>query len=124
MAEEEVPLLPPGETVSELKDLNRTQIIFLDPESKKVETIIATGPFGVTEYDPEAKKWVSLGEDDTWRVRNLFNDYIKYHTDWKNERAFDENNKSLALIKFSDGSLNEEWLKENAIFAGDVLKEE
>lgn len=104
--------------------LNIQDFIFLDPETRKVITILSLSPIGMHEYDPEAEKWVALGDSDTWRVRDLFNNYVKYQTDWENEKAFDENNKSIVLSKYSDGSLDEAWLKENTIFAGDVLKEE
>jgi hypothetical protein len=124
MAENITSLMPDNEAVSDKTTLNNVQIIFLDPKTRKVVTILGTGPFGTSEYDPKAKAWANLGESDTWRVRDLFNNCIKYETDWKNDNAFDENDKSLALIKFSDGTLDEKWLKENAIFAGDVLKEE
>lgn len=120
---EPLELLADDEPISKATTLNHNVYFFLNPESRKVEAVIASGPFGVSEYDADAGKYVPLGESETWRVRNLFNTSVKYITDWKNPNAFDENDKSIALEKYSDGSLDEAWLKENAKFAGDVSTE-
>ena len=116
-------LLADDEPISKVTTLNHNVYFFVNPETRKVDAVIASGPFGTSEFDPEAGKYVPLGESETWRVRNLFNTSVKYLTDWKNPNAFDNNEKTIALDKYSDGSLDEAWLKENAKFAGDVPTE-
>jgi hypothetical protein len=116
--------LPASDPVSNLTKLSHNVFIFVDPETRTPVRILAQGPFGMTEYDKAAGRYVVLGDESYDYVYELFNDFVKYTVDWDNQAAFDENEKSLALSKFSDGTLDEEWLKENTIFAGDVSKEE
>lgn len=112
------------QTVSNVTTLGHNVYVFVDPATREVQTILGMGPFGITEYNKDEDRYVLLDNSDTYKVRSLFNDYVKYAFDWKNEAAFDENNKSIALSKFVDGSLDEEWLKQYTKFAGDVLTEE
>ncbi len=109
------PLLADDSPISNKKTLDITINILLNPETKEVEAIISDDPFGVAEYDKDAKLWVPLHPEDTWRVTGLFNDSIRYVVDWSNKDAFDKNNKSIALSKYADGTLDEEWLDENTI---------
>jgi hypothetical protein len=111
-------------TVSGLSKLSHNVFIFLDPETRSVARILAQGPFGVTEYDKDSGRYVVLGDKDMEYIYDLFDNYVKYTVDWDNEAAFDENQKSLALSKFSDGTLDEAWLKENTNFAGNPVTEE
>jgi hypothetical protein len=117
-------LLAGEESISNLTKLGHNVFIFVDPETRDIVTILAQGPFGVTEYDKEAERYVVLGDKDMEYIYDLFNNYVKYTVDWDNQGSFDKNDKSLALSKYSDGSLDEAWLKENTTFAGDVSAEE
>jgi hypothetical protein len=111
------PLLADDSPISNRKTLGVSIHILLNPETKEVEAIISDDPFGVSEYDKDAKVWVPSHPEDTWRITGLFNDSIDYVVDWSNKNGFDENNKSLALIKYSDDTLDEQWLEENTILA-------
>lgn len=109
--------LAPAEAISRKKTLNTKIYIFLDPESKEVDSIIADFPFGLCSYDKDLDRWVATPTNYSWRIHELFNNYISYEVDWKNDQAFDEKNKSLALVKYVDGTLDENWLEENTIFS-------
>jgi hypothetical protein len=115
---------PLENTVSGVTTLRNEIYVFVDPETREVQTIIGVGPFGTSEFNKDENRYVSLDASDTYKVRSLFNDYVKYLVDWKNTLAFDKNDKSMVFSKFVDGTLNEEWLKQNTIFVGDVLKKE
>jgi hypothetical protein len=95
--------------------------IYLNPENGKVETILSYGIFGDSEYDPEAKRWVALGEEDTWRVRDLGLKCDKYKVDFDNESDFDFDGSNMTLKKFSDGTLDKEYLQENTILVNEAL---
>jgi hypothetical protein len=88
-----------------------------------VETILSSGVFGDSEYDPEAKRWVALGEEDTWRIRDLTNRSSRYKINWENETDFDFDGKVITLKKFSNGTLDKEYLDENTIFVNNPLTE-
>jgi hypothetical protein len=111
------PLLADDESISNKKTLGVSIHILLNPETKNVEAVISDDPFGVSEYDKDEQVWVPAHPEDTWRITGLFNESIDYLVDWSNKDAFDKNNKSLALIKYSDGTLDEQWLEENALLA-------
>jgi hypothetical protein len=95
--------------------------IYVDPETDKVETIISSGPFGESEYDPNAKRWVALGKEDTWRIRDLINRDSRYMVDWDNDSDFDFEGKIITLKKFSDGTLDSKYLNKNTIFVNEPL---
>lgn len=110
-----------AEQESTRKDANYDIFVYVDPETSAVETIMSFGPFGDSEYDPEAKRWVALGEEDTWRVRDLTLRSSRYAIDWDNESDFDFDGKIITLNKFSDGSLDEKYLKKNTVFVNEPL---
>ena len=110
-------LLPPGETPSSKTVLNHDIFIFVQPETKEIETVISVGGLVNAEYDPEARAWVALAEEDTWRVRDIFNRLTRYKVDWNNEEDFDEESTSITLKKYADGILDEAHLKKNTILA-------
>lgn len=95
--------------------------IYVNPETGKVETIVSYGLFGDSEYDPEAARWVALGEEDTWRIRDLGLRCDKYKVDWDNEADFDFEGKNITLKKFSDGTLDEKYLQKNTLFVNEAL---
>jgi len=111
-----------GESISTKTSLNYDIYIYVSPKTGKVETVLSFGGFGDAEYDPKGKGWVALTTEDTWRVRDLTNNYIQYKVDWDNKSEFDENLESITLQKYADGSLDENYLKENAIALGGPLK--
>lgn len=111
------PLLAADEPISNKTSLDMSIHILLNPETKQVEAIFSDDPLGVSEYDKDEKAWAPCLPEDTWRITGLFNDSIRYVVDWNNSDAFDKNNKSLALSKYSDGTLDEQWLEENTILA-------
>jgi hypothetical protein len=110
-------LLPPGETSSSKTVLNHDIFIFVEPETKEIETVISVGGLVNAEYDTEARAWVALAEEDTWRVRDMFNRLTRYKVDWNNEEDFDEELTSITLKKYADGNLDEAHLKKNTILA-------
>ena len=116
------PLLADDEGISNKKTLGVSIHILLNPETKNVEAIISDDPFGVSEYDKDAQVWVPSHPEDTWRITGLFNDSIDYVVDWSNKNGFDRNNKSLALLKYSDGTLDEQWLDENTLLANNPVR--
>jgi hypothetical protein len=89
--------------------------IYLNQATGKVETIVSYGLFGTSEYDPEAARWVALGLEDTWRLRDLGTKADMYKVDWDNDSDFD--------IEFSDGTLDESYLKKNTILVREALSE-
>lgn len=115
--------LPENESVSKKTTLGRKIYIFLDPKTREVVDILADGAFGISYYNKEKDQWVLAPGNYSWRVHDLFNDYVNYVVDWKNDEAFDENNKSLALVKYVDGTLNEEWLEEYTLFGSNPARE-
>ncbi|NBW15480.1 MAG: hypothetical protein EBR82_46585 [Caulobacteraceae bacterium] len=115
--------LPENESVSKKTTLGRKIYIFLDPKTREVVDILADGAFGISYYNKEKDQWVLAPGSYSWRVHDLFNDYVNYVVDWKNDEAFDENNKSLALVKYVDGTLNEEWLEEYTLFGSNPARE-
>jgi hypothetical protein len=110
-----------AEQESTRKDANYDIFVYVDPETRGVETILSFGPFGDSEYDPEARRWVALGEEDTWRVRDLTLRSSRYAIDWDNESDFDFDGKIITLQKFSDGSLDEKYLQKNTTFVNEPL---
>jgi hypothetical protein len=110
-----------AEQESARKDANYDIFVFVDPRTGEVETVMSFGPFGDSEYDPEARRWVALGEEDTWRVRDLTLRDFRYAIDWDNESDFDFDGKIITLNKFSDGSLDEKYLRKNTIFVNEPL---
>jgi hypothetical protein len=96
--------------------------IYVEPETGEIETVLSFGGFGSGEYDPEARAWAATNVEDTWRIRELSNNYNKYKIDWKNEADFDENMDSITLQKYADGTLDEDYLKKNTIFLDGPLK--
>jgi hypothetical protein len=97
--------------------------IYLNQETGKVETIVSYGLFGTSEYDPEAARWVALGLEDTWRLRDLSTKADMYKVDWDNDSDFDIEGKNVALKKFSDGTLDKNYLKKNTILVREALSE-
>ena len=97
--------------------------IYLNPETGKVETIVSYGLFGSSEYDPEAARWVALGTEDTWRIRDLGTKCDMYKVDWDNDSDFDIEGKNVALKKFSDGTLDANYLKKNTTLVREALSE-
>jgi hypothetical protein len=95
--------------------------IYVDPTTNSVETILSSGAFGDSEYDPEARRWVALGEEDTCRVLDLTNRDSRYKIDWENDADFDFDGKIITLKKFSDGTLDENYLKSNTLFVNNPL---
>lgn len=120
---EEQKALPEGESISKKTTLGRKIYIFLDPTSREVVDVIADGALGISVYNKEKAQWVITPASHSWRIHDLFNDYVYYIVDWKNDEAFDENDKSLALVKYVDGTLNEEWLEEYTLFGGNPAVE-
>jgi len=108
-------LLAPDEPISEKNSLGYEISIHVNPETREIETIVSNGPFGPSEYDPKAEAWIAMGIEETWRLRDLENNSVIYKVNWKNDNDFDENDDCITLKKYSDGTLNEEYLKENAI---------
>lgn len=111
------PLLAEDEPISNRTSLDMSIHVLLNPETKQVEAIFSDNPLGVWEYDKDEKAWAPCHPEDTWRITGLFNDSVRYVVDWNNKSSFDENNKSLVLSKYFDGTLDEEWLEENTILA-------
>ena len=111
------------EPISRTTSLGYTISIYLDPKTRKVDSIFSEGPFGTSEYDPEGESWVALETSDTWRLRDLENNSIIYHVNWKNDNDFDENDDLITLKKYSDGTLDEEYLKANAVSIAASIKE-
>lgn len=110
----------PNESPSSREDLDYDIFIYVSPTTGNVESVLSFGPFGESEYDPEARRWATLGTEDTWRVRQLQKLNKRYKIDWQNDRDFDDEMHIITLKKYADGSLDEEYLKENAILANNV----
>lgn len=110
-------LLAEDEPISNKTSLNMAIHILVNPETKQVEAVFYDSPLGVAEYDKDAQAWAPCLPEDTWRVTGLFNDSIRYVVDWNNSSSFDANSKSIAISKYSDGTLDEQWLEENTILA-------
>jgi hypothetical protein len=111
-----------GEGVSSKTDVGYDIFIYVRPNDGKIETILAFGPFGDSEYDPETRRWASLGEGDTWRVRELHKTSKRYKIDWDNDEDFDRDMHIITLQKFADGTLTEDYLKNNAILVNNAPK--
>jgi hypothetical protein len=111
-----------GEPASSKTALNYDVHVYADPKTGNIETILSFGGFGDAEYDPEGQGWVALSTEDTWRVRDLTNNYNSYKIDWNNEAEFDEDLESITIQKYNDGTLDEAYLKKNAIFLNGQLK--
>jgi hypothetical protein len=110
------------DTVYSTTTLNYDIYIYVEPTTGEIETVLSFGGFGDGEYDPEADAWVATTVEDTWRIRELTNNYNKYKINWKNKEDFDENMESITLKKYADGTLDEAYLKENTIFVDGPLK--
>jgi hypothetical protein len=95
--------------------------IYFNTEAGKVETILSYGIFGDSEYDPGAKRWVAIGEEDTWRVRDLGLKCDLYKVDFDNEADFDFEGDNMTLKKFSNGTLDEKYLQKNTILVNETL---
>jgi hypothetical protein len=117
-------LLPGDKPNTELKTFNTSVYIYLEPESRKIETIISYGPFVTSEYDPEADAWVPVDNGDGDRLFMYRNEYASYLIDWNNDEAFDENDKSIVYQKYADGTLTEEDLKKYCIFNGEAPEDD
>lgn len=115
MEQDDFQYLADDEPISKATTLGHDIFVYLDPETREVTTIVSEGPFGASEYDPEAALWVAMGAEDTWRIRDLDNNSIQYKIDWKNDNDFDENDDLITLKKYAEGTLDEEYLKANAI---------
>jgi hypothetical protein len=109
-----------NEAPSSKTDLSYDIFIYVAPETGDIKAILSFGPFGESEYDPEAKRWATLGTEDTWRVRDLQKSNKRYKIDWDNDNDFDSEMHIITLQKYSDGSLTEEYLQKNAILANEV----
>lgn len=117
-------LFPSTQPVPSKRPLEVIISIYLDPKTRKVATIISSDPFGVAEYDLEAERWVALGKEDTWRVRDYTNNYPTYQVDWSKAEAFDKEDKLILLDLYSKGGLTEEYLKENTKYLNESLPQE
>ena len=117
-------LFPSTQQVPSKRPLDVTISVHLDPETRAVETVLISDPFGMSEYDPEASRWVPLGQEDTWRVRDYSNSYPTYQVDWSNAKAFDKNDKLILLDLYSKGGLTEEYLKSHTKFVSESLPQE
>jgi hypothetical protein len=115
MEQEDFQYLADDEPVSKATTLGHNIFIYLDSDTREVAAIVSEGPFGASEYDPEAALWVAMGAEDTWRIRDLDNNAIQYKIDWKNDNDFDENDDLITLKKYAEGTLDEEYLKANTI---------
>jgi hypothetical protein len=109
-----------NESVSAKTDLSYDIFIYVSPQTGDIKSILSFGPFGESEYDAEAGRWATLGTEDTWRVRDLQRSNRRYKIDWDNDNDFDDEMRIITLQKYSDGSLTEEYLKENTILANEV----
>jgi len=109
-----------NESASSKTDLSYDIFIYVSPKTGDIESILSFGPFGESEYDVEAGRWATLGTEDTWRVRDLQKSNRRYKIDWENDNDFDDEMRIITLQKYSDGSLTEEYLKENTILANEV----
>lgn len=117
-------LFPSTQPVPSKRPLDVTISVHLDPKTRSVETILISDPFGMSEYDPKASRWVALGQEDTWRVRNYVNSFATYQVDWSVEKAFDEADKLILLDLYSKGGLTEEYLKSHTKFVSESLPQE
>jgi hypothetical protein len=111
-----------NESISSKTELAYDVYVYVSPETGAIETIMSFGGFGDAEYDPEGQGWVALSTEDTWRVRDLSNNYIQYKIDWNNEQEFDQDLESITIQKYTEGTLDENYLKQNAIAVGGPLK--
>jgi len=117
-------LFPSTQQVPSKRKLDVTISIYLDPKTRKVATILINDPMGMSEYDPAAKRWAPLSQEDTWRVRDYTNNYPTYQVDWSKAEAFDEEDKLILLDLYSKGGLTEEYLKENTKYLQESLPQE
>lgn len=117
-------LFPSTQQVPSKRLLDVAISVYLDPKTRKVETILISDPLGMSEYDPKASRWVALGEDDSWRVRDYTNNYPTYRVDWSKSEAFDEDDKLVLLELYSKGGLTEEYLKSHTKFVSESLPQE
>jgi hypothetical protein len=109
-----------NEPPSTKTDLSYDIFIYVAPETGDINSILSFGPFGESEYDPEARRWATLGTEDTWRVRDLQKSNRRYKIDWDNDSDFDSEMQIITLQKYSDGTLDEDYLKKNTILANEV----
>ena len=101
--------------------LNYSIYVYVNPTTHKIDTIQSDGTLGTSEYDPKLARWVALGEEDTWRVRDLGLKDIRYEINWDNDNDFDFHGKNITLQKYSDGTLDENYLKKNAILVNNPI---
>lgn len=91
---------------------------YVNPETREVEAVWAYSLLGISEWSLEDDGWVTVPGDDERIVDTQ--DYVTYKVDWDNDESFDKKtNESLVVDMFSKGTLNEDYLKENATYVKD-----
>ena len=107
------------EAISDKTDIGFDVHIYIDPSTRDIAGIWAHAPYGISDYSKEKDRWVAVSSRDKRGVQ--WQDFAVYKIDWSNKADFDENNKSKILSMYADGSLDEDYLKQNAIFVRNPL---
>jgi|OM-RGC.v1.028700073 hypothetical protein len=114
-----VKLLAESDKPSEKTDLGVSIHVYTD--NGEIKGIWSNSPLGVSEYTTEGL-WKPIAPKDP-RITEL-QDYTLYKIDWANDNDFDEDGESKTLDLYAKGDLTEKYLKENAIFLRNPIKEE